>query len=104
MKSIKSVFFPAIEDAPGRVHHRSRDTAREMQQEGCREGGCEGSGSVGVNIHRVNQGSVRSGFLFAHQLKNKQPPPKKKPSYQCLYNGTGISVLFILIHPKRPSQ
>lgn len=79
MKSIKSVFFPAIEDAPGRVHHRSRDTAREMQQEGCREGGCEGSGSVGVNIHRVNQGSVRSGFLFAHQLKNKQPPPKKNP-------------------------
>lgn len=29
MKSIKSVFFPSIEDSPGRVHHRSQDSARE---------------------------------------------------------------------------
>lgn len=86
MKSIKSVFFPSIEDSPGRVHHRSQDSAREMLtgrgkggKWGERGRGRWGRQQASVNIHRANQGRVRSVLPCSRHLK-------KKVIYQCVYD------------------
>jgi hypothetical protein len=86
-------FFPSIEESPGRVHHRSEDSAREKLTgrmkagEGGRELG-PGWGRVSVNIHCVSQGLMRNGLPSLSSLK--------KINYQCFCDGIGI--LFCSIH------